>query len=110
MQLTLQLDATSRRPVVKLDWFNGCRALLDTGALFPVWTSDGKLLQQLGAKLEKKEVTFGGFGVEIFNAVKINNIENKILNRVYFIFLLLADCFSMLLLLVLIKNKFYSYF
>lgn len=62
MQLTLQLDATSRRPVVKLDWFNGCRALLDTGALFPVWTSDGKLLQQLGAKLEKKEVTFGGFG------------------------------------------------
>lgn len=62
MQLTLQLDATSRRPVVKLGWFNGCRALLDTGALFPVWTSDGKLLQQLGAKLEKEEVTFGGFG------------------------------------------------
>ena len=55
MQLTLQLDATSRRPVVKLGWFNGCRALLDTGALFPVWTSDGKLLQQLGAKLEKEE-------------------------------------------------------
>ena len=57
MQLTLQLDATSRRPVVKLDWFNGCRALLDTGALFPVWTSDGKLLQQLGAKLEKQSAS-----------------------------------------------------
>ena len=62
MQLTLQLDETSRRPVVELDWFYGCRALLDTGALFPVWTSDGELLKQLGARLEKEEVYFGGFG------------------------------------------------
>lgn len=62
MQLTLQLDATSRRPVVKLGWFNGCRALLDTGALFPVWTSDGKLLQQLGAKLERKRLLLAALG------------------------------------------------
>lgn len=54
MQLTLKLDANSRRPVVKLSWFNGCRALLDTGALFPVWTANGELLKQLGAKLIKK--------------------------------------------------------
>lgn len=62
MQLTLKLDASARRPVVKLDWFNGCRALLDTGALFPVWTANGNSLQQLGAKLIKEKVNFGGFG------------------------------------------------
>lgn len=62
MQLTLKLDANARRPVIKLSWFNGCRALLDTGALFPVWTGDGELLQKLGATLMKKEVAFGGFG------------------------------------------------
>lgn len=62
MQLTLKLDANSRRPVVKLSWFNGCRALLDTGALFPVWTANGELLKQLGAKQIKENVCFGGFG------------------------------------------------
>ena len=54
MQLILKLDANARRPVVKLDWFNGCRALIDTGALFPVWTASEKILtHKLGAKLEK---------------------------------------------------------
>ena len=62
MQLTLKLDANARRPVVKLDWFFGCRALLDTGALFPVWTASGEVLQKLGAKLVKEKVSFGGFG------------------------------------------------
>ena len=62
MQLTLKLDANSRRPVVKLSWFNGCRALLDTGALFPVWTANGELLKQLGAKQIKENVCFGGYG------------------------------------------------
>lgn len=64
MQLTLNLDAEARRPVVKLDWFNGCRALLDTGALFPVWTANGNFLNQLGAELVKEKVSFGGFGGE----------------------------------------------
>jgi hypothetical protein len=53
----------SDRPIVKLDYiFNGCTALIDTGALFPVWTKDTKLLEQLGAKLVKKDVGFNGFG------------------------------------------------
>lgn len=69
MQLTLKLDANARRPVVKLNWFNGCRALLDTGALFPVWTASGQLLQQLGAKLIKEKVSFGGFGGETEGAL-----------------------------------------
>ena len=53
MQLTLKLDENARRPVVKLDWFYGCRALLDTGALFPVWTGSEKILDKLGAKYQK---------------------------------------------------------
>lgn len=63
MQVTLKLDASARRPVVKLDWFNGCRALVDTGALFPVWTASEKILShKLGAKLEKSDISFSGFG------------------------------------------------
>lgn len=63
MQLILKLDANARRPVVKLDWFNGCRALIDTGALFPVWTASEKILtHKLGAKLEKSDISFSGFG------------------------------------------------
>lgn len=57
MQLTLKLDASARRPVVKLDWFNGCRALVDTGVLFTVWTASEKILShKLGAKLEKSDM------------------------------------------------------
>lgn len=67
MQITLKLDENSRRPVVKLDWFYGCRALLDTGALFPVWTGNAVLLEKLGAKLvQEEEVGYGGFGGKAF--------------------------------------------
>ena len=67
MQITLKLDENSRRPVVKLDWFYGCRALLDTGALFPVWTGNAVLLEKLGAKLvQEEEVGYGGFGGKSF--------------------------------------------
>lgn len=34
MQLTIQLDQFARRPIARLGWFNDCRALIDTGALF----------------------------------------------------------------------------
>lgn len=64
MQLSIPLDKFSRRPVARLDWFNDCRALLDTGALFPVWTKNEASLIRLGAKLEKKNISFNGFGGE----------------------------------------------
>ena len=64
MRLTIQLDQYARRPIARLDWFNDCRALIDTGALFPVWTKSESLLVKLGAKLERESVNFSGFGGE----------------------------------------------
>lgn len=65
MQITLQLDDKARRPIANLSWFNGCRALIDTGALFPIWNkNEDVLVKKLGAVLIKKNILFGGFGGE----------------------------------------------
>lgn len=62
MQLDILLDQSARRPIARLDWFPGCLALIDTGALFPVWTKSETLLEKLGGKLQKNNVSFSGFG------------------------------------------------
>ena len=62
-QMTLQLDSRQQRPVVRLK--NGLRALLDTGAYIPVWTDDEDILvENLGASIITKDVSFSGFGGE----------------------------------------------
>jgi hypothetical protein len=58
----LQLDKNDQRPVVYTEQFYGCTALLDTGALFPVWTASEEALKELGGKLIKNDVSFSGFG------------------------------------------------
>ena len=59
----MQNDAD--RPIIMLDSiFPGCTALIDTGAIIPVWTKDVELLKELGAQLVKKDVSFSGFGGE----------------------------------------------
>ncbi|MCM1261591.1 MAG: hypothetical protein NC313_02635 [Butyrivibrio sp.] len=63
MQITIQLDDKARRPIANISWFNGCRALIDTGALFPIWNGDGKSLEDgFDAKLQKRNIVFSGFG------------------------------------------------
>lgn len=61
-QFTMSLMKNSVRPVVKLQSWNSFRALLDTGAFFPVWTADESLLYNLGATLKMQGVSFSGFG------------------------------------------------
>ena len=83
MQITLQLDDKARRPIVNLNWFNGCRALIDTGALFPIWNkNEDVLVKKLGAVLIKKNITFGGFGGETQGNLYRINFE---LNGLYFL-------------------------
>ena len=43
-EMIINLDKNTRRPVAKLDWFYNCNALLDTGALVPVWTAPVDIL------------------------------------------------------------------
>ena len=83
MQITLQLDDKARRPIVNLNWFNGCRALIDTGSLFPIWNkNEDVLVKKLGAVLIKKNITFGGFGGETQGNLYRINFE---LNGLYFL-------------------------
>lgn len=65
MELIFDLAFETNRPIIKLDYiFAGCTALLDTGALIPVWTKEARLLEALGATLDRKNVSFSGFGGE----------------------------------------------
>lgn len=83
MQITIQLDDKARRPIANINWFNGCRALIDTGALFPIWNkSEAGLVRHLGAVLIKKDVVFGGFGGEARGNLYRVNFE---LNGIYYI-------------------------
>lgn len=83
MQVTVQLDDEARRPIAKINWFNGCRALIDTGALFPIWNkSEDILIRKLGAVLVKKDITFGGFGGEARGNLYRVNFE---LNSIHYI-------------------------
>lgn len=80
MQMTIQLDEEARRPIAQIDWFEGCRALIDTGALFPVWNkSEDTLVKKLGAELIRRDVTFKGFGGETQgNLYRVNFILNNL--------------------------------
>ena len=42
--------------------FYGHEVMFDTGALFPVWVEDEKLLKELGGEVVAKNVEFAGFG------------------------------------------------
>ena len=62
--LTFELKENFQKPLVVLkDWYN-IDALLDTGALFPVWTARESLLPKLGGRFIKADVPFSGFGGE----------------------------------------------
>ena len=61
-QFTLKLQKRTQRPVAKLDTFYGIDAMLDTGAVFPVWVRDESLLTDLGGRLVLNHAKFGGFG------------------------------------------------
>ena len=83
MQITLQLDDNARRPIANLNWFNGCRALIDTGALFPIWNkNEDVLVEKLGAVLIKRNITFGGFGGQTYGNLYRVNFE---LNGLYYL-------------------------
>lgn len=72
MEVTLKLSRNYQRPVVLLPTvFDGCSALLDTGASFPMWTKGAKLLERIGGKPVKdlEAVTFSGFGGECHASV-----------------------------------------
>ena len=61
-QFTLELRENDQRPIVIIQRPKLLYAMLDTGAIFPVWTAAEKLLQESGGELAEKDKPFGGFG------------------------------------------------
>lgn len=61
-QITLNLDENFLRPITILTAFHKLKALVDTGADFPVWIEDKEVLEKLGAVSLHKKVLFTGFG------------------------------------------------
>lgn len=61
-QFTLELNKNIQRPVAKLSDWHQFNAMLDTGALFPVWVDDEEVLIDMGAECINESVEFGGFG------------------------------------------------
>lgn len=65
MNVHFECDDSFSRPVINLDnIFPGCKALIDTGALFPVWTALEEGLIALGAQPDPNCSTgkISGFG------------------------------------------------
>ena len=63
-QFTLDL-LDNQRPIIYLELKDKkakINAMIDSGALFPVWVTDEDLLVSLGAELVKKNVEIGGLG------------------------------------------------
>lgn len=60
--IILNLLEGRNRPIAILPTFHDVYALIDTGAVFPVWCDDESLLKEYGAKKIADSVPFGGFG------------------------------------------------
>ena len=61
-QFTLPLIKKAQRPTVRLERFFRLRAMLDTGAVLPVWIESEELLKSIGGVPVAKDLPFGGFG------------------------------------------------
>ena len=62
-EFTIRLSKKHQRPVLKVEAFDDMYALLDTGAIFPVWVEDEEILKNYyNAKLIIKGIKFSGFG------------------------------------------------
>ena len=70
-KFTLDLYKNIQRPVIYLADWHKFDAMLDTGALFPVWVDEEKALIKLDAECIKEKVTFGGFEGEAIGNLTI---------------------------------------
>lgn len=61
-QITLPLDKNLQRPIAFLKNWHRIYAMIDTGALFPIWVAKEDTLISMKAELLSDDVTFGGFG------------------------------------------------
>lgn len=64
-QFTMPMNDDYQRPVVNLRKWHHFNAMIDSGAVLPVWIESEELLKATGATLVKDNVIFGGVGGEV---------------------------------------------
>ncbi len=75
-QFTMTLSKRLQRPVVKLENFFNIYAMIDTGALFPVWNYKEEILTMIGGVKIASNAGFRGFGGKTFgNIYRIPNFR-----------------------------------
>ena len=68
-QFTMRLNRANQRPIAILKEWHKFSAMIDTGALYPVWVEDTKILDRLNAEKIDDEIRFGGFGGDAYGAI-----------------------------------------
>ncbi len=61
-QFTMKMNDDYQRPVVNLQKWHHFNAMIDSGALLPVWIDSEELLMATGATLIRNKINFGGIG------------------------------------------------
>ena len=61
-QMTLELNPAFQRPVINLANFYEIDAMIDTGAVYPVWMTGEERIKRIGAVKIRDSVPFGGLG------------------------------------------------
>ena len=56
------MDVHFKRPVIRLEQMGGMRVLIDSGAIFSVWTIEEERLKAFGGIDQHHIVPFGGYG------------------------------------------------
>ena len=62
MYIEYAQDISFKRPVIKLEQMKGIRMLIDSGAVYSVWTFSEDLLKEIGGVDQHHIVPFGGYG------------------------------------------------
>lgn len=89
-QFTLGLNKANQKPIVELKTWYNFDALLDTGALFPVWTATEPLITKVGGTLIKQGIAFGGFGGQ--TAGNLYQLEKFVLGDLVFPNMAIITC------------------
>lgn len=63
------LDSKYNNPIITLDWFIGCRALIDTGASLPIWLQEKDTVLKIkgGRRINNETVKLNGIngGIQV---------------------------------------------
>lgn len=68
-QITLDIKPVDPRPIIYLKNFFEIDAMLDTGAVIPVWVEEEDTLQSVGGIKERENFNFSGFGGEVYGTL-----------------------------------------